>query len=118
MKVNYPVPSVVSVWVGTFLSESDMDQCTDNEIEPSLRLGIPLSSICEVSFEKTPCAVRDLLHGFSGWGSFIDSACEAADLLGIPTANGALVCYYLKCDASSDTWKGMRFLGSFPGADV
>jgi len=73
---------------------------SDKVIEPSLKLGIPLSSICEVTFEAESKTVRSLLKGFSGWETFVDEACKAAALNGVVQANGALICYYLRCDAT------------------
>jgi hypothetical protein len=118
MNVEYPAEKSVSIWVGTFADEDQMDNCTDKQIEPSLRLPVPMSAICEVGFEAEEMPLRQLLEGFSGWQSFIDQACHAGMDLGVKAANGALICYYLRCDAPADYWSGMRFLGSFKGQDV
>jgi hypothetical protein len=118
MKVQYPAKQVAAIWVGTFSSEEALDRCTDEVIEPSLQLPVPLSAICEVAFEEKPVSVRQLLEGFSGWESFIDEACEVAALNEVSMANGALVCYYLLCDAPASHWPGILFLGTFKGQDV
>lgn len=118
MKAIYPVANTVSIWAGIFADENKMDECTDHFIEPSLRLGVPLSAICEVAFETAPIPLRQLLEGFSGWESFVDRACEAASRLGLGEANAALVCYALLCDAEPKQWQGVTFLGSFAGQDV
>jgi hypothetical protein len=62
--------------------------------------------------------VRDLLDGFSGSDTFIESAVSAASAHGITAANSALVCYYLECSGAPPDWGGLRFLGSFSGQDV
>jgi hypothetical protein len=118
MRVQYPANEAVAIWIGTFSDESEMDRCTEERIEPSLMLSEPLSSICEVTFEPAPLPVRTLLEGFSGWETFVDEACEVAALNGIAEANGALVCYYLLCDAPPKHWPGITFLGTFRGQDV
>lgn len=116
--MQYPAKEAVSIWIGTFADENQMDRCTDVSIEPSLNLPGPLSSICEVAFEESPVPVRELLEGFSGWENFVNEACEVAALNGVKMANGALVCYYLLCDAPSNYWPGIIFLGTFQGQDV
>lgn len=95
-----------------------MDRCTDGLIEPSLRISPPLSDICEVAFEAQPLPVRKLLEGFSGWEDFLDEASEVALLNGMETANGALVCYQLRCDAKPNHWPGILYLGTFRGQDI
>ena len=118
MNVEYPAEKSVSLWVGTFAHEEQMDHCMDTQIEPSLGLSVPMSAICEVGFESVVVPLRSLLEGFSGWQSFIDEACKAGNELGVEAANGALVCYHLRCDAPADFWSGLSFLGSFCGQDV
>jgi len=118
MKVQYPASGAVSIWIGTFSDENEMDRCTDESIEPSLGLSAPLSSICEVAFETNPVSVRALLEGFSGWETFVDEACKAAALNGVTEANGALVCYHLICEALPEEWPGSLYLGTFQGRDV
>ncbi len=118
MKIQYPTKEAVAIWIGTFSSENEMDRCTDGVIEPSLNLDVPLSSICEVTFESETVPVRELLEGFSGWETFVDEACEIAALNGLNEANGALVCYYLLCDAPPNQWPGVLFLGTFRGQDA
>lgn len=118
MKVLYPVPNAVSIWVGTFPSEFDFDQRVDGPIAETLKLEKPLASICEISFEPTAIPVRKLLEGFSGWKSFVDEAVRIAKKRDIDAVNAALVCYYLKCEDAPEVWDEMHFLGSFVGRDV
>jgi len=118
MRVQYPAKQAVAIWIGTFIDENEMDNCTNEVIEPSLKLSDPLSSICEVTFEAEPVSVRELLEGFSGWESFVEEACQVAELNGVGRANGALVCYYLLCDAPPTFWPGVIYLGTFRGQDV
>jgi hypothetical protein len=118
MTVEYPAKNSLSVWIGTFADEERMDICMDTQIEPSLGLSVPMSAICEVGFEAEVVPLRSLLEGFSGWQTFIDEACRAGKELRVGAANGALVCYHLRCDAPADFWTGLNFLGSFCGQDV
>jgi hypothetical protein len=118
MKVQYPAERVVSIWIGTFSDENEMDRCTDEVIEPDLKLECPLSSTCEVAFVTDLVPVSELLEGFSGWEAFVDEASAVAALNGVSEANGALVCYYLRCDASPHAWPGVVYLGTFEGDDV
>jgi hypothetical protein len=118
IRVQYPAKGAISIWIGTFKAENEMDRCTDSSIEPSLNLPQPLSSICEVAYEPDPISIRTLLEGFSGWETFVDEACEVAALNGVEKANGVLVCYYLLCDAPPSRWPGILYLGTFQGQDV
>lgn len=118
MRTQYPASGSISVWVGNFSDDNDMDRITDEIVESSLKLNVPLSSICEVTFEGRSIPVRNLLEGFSGWETFVDAACEAAALNGVTHANGALVCYHLLCDASFDHWPEIFYLGTLQGQDV
>ncbi len=118
MKVTYPAERTVSVWIGTFRSEDDFDRCVDESVSAVLKLDADLSDICEVGFERDPVGVRDLLDGFSGSDTFVESAVLAALSRGLPTANSALVCYYLRCSDAPVDWGALRFLGSFLGQDV
>lgn len=121
MKVIYPAANVVSVWIGSFASEDDFDDCIIGPLEEALGLEVELASICEFSFEDAPVDVRKLLEGFSGWEAFIDAAAANAKARGVQRANAALVCYGLKCEgapapgspAAKAAWGGMEFLGSF-----
>src|SRR5205823_795367 len=83
MKVEYPSPNVVSVWIGIFSSENDFDKCVDKVVVPALKLGTPLESVCEIAFERQQVPLRSLIQGFSGWDTFIDDAVEAAKSKGI-----------------------------------
>jgi len=118
MKVTYPAERTVSVWVGTFRSEDDFDRCVDESVSAALGLDTDLADICEVGFEHDPIAVRDLLDGFSGSDTFVESAVSAAAARDLSTANSALVCYYLRCSDAPADWGALRFLGSFSGQDV
>lgn len=118
MNSKYPAEDTVSVWIGTFADEGAMDHCTDVIIEPSLKLTQPLASICEIAFENDPVPIRQLLEGFSGWETFVDEACKIAASLGAEKANGALVCYYLYCNAPPDHWPGVLYLGTLGGRDI
>jgi hypothetical protein len=118
MKVTYPAEKTVSVWVGTFRSEDDFNRCVDRNVTPALSLDTDIASICEVGYEGEVKAVRQLLDGFSGSDTFIESAVSAAASRGVTAANSALVCYYLGCSDAPDDWGGLRFLGSFSGQDI
>jgi hypothetical protein len=118
MKVVYPARSVLSVWLGTFESETQFDRCVDADISPALNLSVPISSVCEVTFEQSSIPVAQLLEGFSGWETFIDQCTQKATALGIRAANAALICYYLRCEDAPERWGEMHFLGSFQGTDV
>lgn len=118
MKVEYPAPNTVSIWVGTFSGETAFDKCVDADVVQKLRLAVPIESICEVAFEKEPVTVRQLVNGCSGWETFIQEAEGAAQQVGCLSANAILVCYYLKCTEAPKQWGNLWFLGSFAGRDV
>jgi hypothetical protein len=118
MRITYPAAGIVSVWIGSFLAESDFDRCVDGPIVNTLELSTPLASVCETSFEDDNLPVRRLIEGFSGWESFVGDAERAATKKGIIKANAALVCYHVKCEDAPELWDKMHFLGSFPGSDV
>ena len=118
MKVTYPAPKTVSVWVGTFRTEDDFDRCVDDSVSTKLKLDTEFESICEIAFQPEPVSLRSLLDGFSGFETFCQRAVLAASSRGIETANCALVCYHLDCCEAPDDWDGLRFLGSFPGQDI
>ena len=113
MKVKYPARDMVSVWVGTFRSENDFDQCVDREVVPALKLRTHIASICEVTFQQEAVPVQELLDGFSDFENFIKSVSSVAASRNIASANSILVCYSLECSEASDAWGDLRFLGSF-----
>lgn len=117
MKTRYPVNECVSVWVGTYPSEDDLDLDIDSLLEPQLSLPTHLSSICEYSFEEES-DIAELLNGFSGASSFLEQAVSAASNRKIFRANSALVCYYLRVDECPPSLGRLQFLGSFKGSDV
>lgn len=117
MKVTYPTPNTVSIWVGTFATESEFDAACRTAIVPALRLPTELASVCEVAFEPGCVSIAALLEGFSGWRSFSPAAVSVAASRSIPSANAALVCYYVGCTDAPDAWRSLHFLGSFPGCD-
>jgi hypothetical protein len=118
MKILYPAKAAVSVWVGSFPSETDFDRCIDDEVVRRLNLQTPIESLCEVAFEPTPVPFRKLIEGFSGWETFVVQVESAAKNKGIQSANAALVFYYLKCEDAPESWGALHFLGSFTGQDV
>jgi hypothetical protein len=118
MKISYPAPNAVSVWIGNFTSEADFDRCVDGPISKALNLKTPLASVCEICFEEEALPLCSLIEGFSGWTSFVDQAVEAARARGIEKANAALVCYYVKCEDVPAIWDTMQFLGSLAGRRV
>lgn len=118
MKIVYPSHGTVSVWVGTFESETAFDHCVDSAVVPLLKLGVPITSICEVDFAETKKTIKSLLDGFSGYESFGESAYKRALEMGVSAANSALVCYYLQCEDAPSKWGSLTFLGSFKGQDM
>jgi hypothetical protein len=118
MRVDYPAERTVSVWTGTFSSEDEFDRSIDNYVSKRLGLSTPIESICEVEFRPEAVPIRELIEGFSGWETFIDSIVAVAANHGCNTANAALVCYYVKCAEAPTIWGNLHFLGSFPGQDV
>jgi len=118
MKAHYPAGKAVSVWIGTFPTETDFDQSVDTDVTKRLNLKTPIESICEISFETEAVWLRELLEGFSGWETFIEKAVNAGRNMGIERANAALVCYFLKCEKAPEAWGQLTFLGSFTGQDV
>jgi hypothetical protein len=118
MKVEYPAEQAVSVWIGTFPTESDFDRSVDTDVADRLNLDTPIESICEISFEAETVDLRELLEGFSGWETFIEEGVNAARKIGVERANAALVCYYLKCEDAPAAWGQLNFLGSFTGQDL
>jgi hypothetical protein len=117
MKVAYPIPNTVSIWIGTFATESIFDEVIESAVVPALRLPTDLASVCEVAVQPGTVSIDTLLEGFSGWESFSAAAASAAASRGISTANSALVCYYVACTDAPETWHTLHFLGSFPGSD-
>ena len=118
MKTIYPTPGIFSIWVGSFESEVQFDKEIEQRIEANLKLAVPLSAICEVTFIPNPVKIISLLEGFSGWKTFAADASVLAQRKGISEANSALACYYLQIENPSDVWGRMRFLGSLHGQDV
>jgi hypothetical protein len=118
VKVTYPTPNAVSIWVGTFATESEFDHAVEAVVTPSLRLPTELASICEVTFEPHPASIKSLLEGFSGWESFSTAAISAAASRAILSANSALVCYYVGCTDAPEQWDALHFLGTFSGGDT
>ena len=117
MNIAYPAPNTVSIWVGTFASESAFDNAVESAITSALRLPTDLASICEVAFQPDSVSIDTLLEGFSGWESFSPAAASVATSRGISAANSAVVCYYVGCTDAPETWRSLHFLGSFPGCD-
>jgi hypothetical protein len=117
MKVIYPSNKTVSIWIGTFSSESDFDLTVETAVVPVLGLPVAIESTCEISFESEPVAIHALLGGFSGWETFIEAAKASASVCGIQKANAALVCYYISCIDAPANWQTLKFLGSFSGSD-
>lgn len=112
MTVVYPKSGFVSVWIGTFASEGEFNECVDGPVTKMLNLKVDLARICEVSFEVEPTSVRELIDGFSESQSFLEATVQNAMKRGLDKANSALVVYYTKCDGAPEIWDKMYFLGS------
>jgi hypothetical protein len=115
MKITYPADRTVSVWIGTFSTEDDLEESVADSVESELPEDTDIVDICEAAYEEEEVPVIELLTGFSGWETFIAAAVAAAAARGLTKANGALVCYDLECSGAPDQWGGLAFLGSFPG---
>jgi hypothetical protein len=118
MKITYPAPNHVSVWIGAFTDDDDFDLAADEDVEGQLNLPAELSTISEVAYEEDATSVRELLEGFSGWKGFVDEAVAAAEKAKVKNANAALVCYHLRCSAAPTVWGKLIFLGSFAVPDL
>ena len=117
MKVSYPAALRVSIWLGHFASEEDLEDAITRDVEPRLKLTIDLSRIAESTFSESPSSVRDLLEGFSGWRTFIEQAVTAAEKKSLPALNSAFVCFHLDCSDAPEAWGKFSFIGCFDGND-
>jgi hypothetical protein len=118
MKITYPAPNTVSIWIGAFTDDDDFDLAAEQDIEARLNLPAELSSMSEVAYDEEATSIRELLEGFSGWQSFIDDAVAAAEKANLKNANAALVGYHLRCSEAPSVWGNLTFLGSFQVPDL
>jgi hypothetical protein len=113
MKRKFPATETASVWLGNFTDEDEFDDHVKSDVEAKLQLSTELWKVSEMTVEKEPKAIRELLTGFSHSQFFLEEAIATAEQKGITSASAAFVVFYLALRDAPDSWGSLRLLGSF-----
>lgn len=105
----------VSVWIGDFRSEDDLDDYIDDIFPKEFGFQVPPQVVCEIGVRPQPMEIASIVQGFSRWKTFESAVIEAAQSRGIKEAACMFVIYNFKYDGSSETADPLlKFIGSVP----
>ena len=105
----------VSVWVGNFGDELDLDDYLGPKFEADFGFSLNARDMPEVTVEERK-PIQEIVEGFSRSKTFKEELCETARLLGIASATTLVVFYnfcYTRSESADTASKPLRFLGAF-----
>jgi hypothetical protein len=112
---DYVSTGSISVWVGDFRSEDDLDDYIDHEFPAHFGFKVPPQVVCEIGVKPAPQAIGQLVEGFSRSKTFDSKVVEAADAEGIMEASCMFIIYNFKYDRRQQTGNPrLTFIGSVP----
>jgi len=113
---EYSAGKSVSIWVGDFGSEDELDEYLRSPEGFSADYGFTIDdrSGPEISVEVQPVGIEQLLTGFSLYAQFLPSAIATAKKDGVEKVTSAAVFHHLAYPRSAVRRdRRMRFLGCF-----
>lgn len=113
MKRKFPASETASVWLGDFTDEDEFDDHVKRDVEAKFQLSTELWKVSEMTVEKEPKPIRELLTGFSHSQFFLEEAIATAEQKAITSASAAFVVFHLALRDAPDSWGSLRLLGSF-----
>lgn len=105
---------VVSIWIGDFTSESEMDDYIFGRFSQDFGFILNERSLPECGVEKEKKEIRELLTGFSWYRDFIDEAVDMIKAKGIHEASCAAVLHaadYTKLKKVNLPTSPLQFVG-------
>lgn len=109
-------PGFVSVWVGDFRSEDELDDYLNDTFPEEFGFEILPQAPCEIGVRPMPVDLGMLVQGFSRSKTFDSKVVEAARTNGIAVASCMFIIYNFKyhsgCQAAPHP--GVKFIGAVP----
>ncbi|QYY36749.1 immunity 22 family protein [Ruficoccus sp. ZRK36] len=97
---DYVEGGVVSIWIGSFTDESDLDDYLQSIFPKDFGIKIPTFKIGELWAESSPVSIFELVKDFSKAGRFEMKCVEAAKRLNIVEASCMFIAYDFRYDAA------------------
>jgi hypothetical protein len=110
-------PKSISVWVGDFRTEGDLDDYLNSQFESDFGFSINPRAVCEAGVRSQPMNIDQLVQGFSRAQTFSGLVVEAANKIGCTTASAMFIIYFFAYDSSQiapDASAPLKFLGVIP----
>ena len=107
---------VVSIWLGNFDSDLDLDEYLHESFTTDFGFEIYFPAAPETDVSESKKTIRNLLDGFSSSSSFLEAAVEGAENTSWKEANTAMVYYGFRYKSELINPKGsghLKFLGVF-----
>jgi len=109
-------PGFVSVWIGDFHSEDDLDDHLNEHFLAEFGFEIPPQAPCEIGVHLEPVEIGKLVQGFSRSKTFDAKVVDAARNGGINTASSMFIIYNFKYEPGCQRVANPRvkFIGAVP----
>lgn len=112
-------PGFVSVWVGDFRTENDLEDYLLDHFATDFGFEVRLEAVQEMGVENEPTEIGRLVQGFSRSKTFDSKVVDAARKNGIVKASSMFIIYDFNYDSTSQkvSTPRLQFVGavSFPG---
>jgi hypothetical protein len=109
-------PGFVSVWVGDFRSEDDLDDYLLDHFAAEFGFEVQPQAVQEIGVEPEPVEIGKLVRGFSRSTTFDSRVVDAARTHGVTTASCMFIIYNFKFDSSCQAVPSprLKFIGAVP----
>jgi len=91
-------PGFVSVWIGDFCSEDDLEDYLDDKFPMEFGFVLPPEAPCEIAVKSEPVEIGNLVQDFSCSNTFDFQVVDAARSHGITAASCMFIIYNVKYD--------------------
>ena len=114
---DFQKPGTVSVWVGDFRTEDDLDDYLSGEFESDFGFAIYDRAVREIGVEPEPVSIEQLVAPFSRADTFASGVVDAARKVGRTSASAMFIIYFFAFDpalAHVHPQAQLTFIGAVP----
>ncbi|GDY23007.1 hypothetical protein LBMAG56_43540 [Verrucomicrobiota bacterium] len=97
---DFQKPGMVSVWVGDFRTEGDLDDYLNGKFESDFGFALYERAVEEIGVEPEPVSVEQLVAPFSRSQTFASGVVQAAHSVGRTSASAMFIIYFFAFDPS------------------
>lgn len=114
---DFQKPGMVSVWVGDFRTEDDLDDYLNGGFELDFGFALYDRAVQEIGVESEPVSIEQLVTPFSRSQTFASGVVDAARRAGCTSASAMFIIYFFAFDPARvhvHPQAQLRFIGAVP----